>query len=169
MTTTQTDADWNAVYPRELPRIYNYFRYRFGDNALAEDLTSTTFEKAWRAREKYRRDVSAFSTWLFTIARNVATDFLRAHKTEISWETARAIPALDSPYETFTRQDEIARLGALLAQLNPDERELIALKYGAQLNNREIAKQLGMSESNVGTTLHRIVTKLRERWEQVER
>ncbi len=45
-TTAQTDADWNAVYQRELPRIYNYFRYRFGDNAIAKDLTSATFEKA---------------------------------------------------------------------------------------------------------------------------
>ena len=54
VTTTRTDADWNAVYQRELPRIYNYFRYRFGDNAVAEDLTAATFEKAWRAREKYR-------------------------------------------------------------------------------------------------------------------
>lgn len=164
-TTAKIETDWNAVYQRELPRIYNYFRYHFGDNAIAEDLTSATFEKAWRARDKYRRDVSAFSTWLFTIARNAATDYLRAHKTEISFDAARAIPAFDSPYEAFARQDEITRLGALLAQLNEHDRELIACKYGAQLNNREIAKQLGTSESNVGTTLHRIVTKLRKEWD----
>ena len=71
------DVDWDVVYADQLPRVYNYFRYRVGDDALAEDLTATTFEKAWRARKRYRRDRAAFSTWLFTIARNVATDYYR--------------------------------------------------------------------------------------------
>lgn len=169
VTTAQFDADWNAVYQRELPRIYNYFRYRFGENALAEDLTAATFEKAWRARERYRRDLSAFSTWLFTIARNVATDHLRGRRVEISLDAVRDYPAPGSLHETVTRAAEMRRLAALLAQLPDRDRELVALKYGAQLNNREIARQVGMSESNVGTTLHRIVARLRERWsEEVE-
>lgn len=163
-TTAKIETDWNAVYQRELPRIYNYFRYHFGDNAIAEDLTSATFEKAWRAREKYKRDRAAFSTWLFTIARNVAIDHLRTHRAHVSFDALEQIPAPDSPHETYTRQAELAQLGALLAQLNEHERELIALKYGAELNNREIARQLGMSESNVGTTLHRVVNKLRKGW-----
>lgn len=165
VTPTETDADWNAVYQRELPRIYNYFRYRFGDNALAEDLTAATFEKAWKARERYRRDLAAFSTWLLTIARNAAADYWRAHRDSVSLDTLTQYPAPDSPHDTFARRAELERLGALLAQLSERERELVALKYGAQLNNREIARHVGMSESNVGTTLHRIVTKLRERWE----
>jgi len=165
-TTAQFDADWDVVYQRELPRIYNYFRYRFGKNALAEDLTAATFEKAWRARARYRRDLSAFSTWLFTIARNVATDYLRGRHVEISLDAVREYPAPGSLHETVARAAEVSRLAALLAQLPDRERELVALKYGAQLNNREIAKQVGMSESNVGTTLHRIVTKLRERWSE---
>lgn len=169
MTATQTDADWNAVYQRELPRIYNYFRYRLGDNAVAEDLTAATFEKAWKARARYRRDLAGFSTWLLTIARNLATDYWRARREVVSFDTLAEQPAPDSPHESYTRRAELERLGALLAQLSERERELVALKYGAQLNNREIARQLHWSESNVGTTLHRIVTRLRERWEQVER
>ncbi|MCG3141870.1 MAG: ECF RNA polymerase sigma factor SigM [Anaerolineae bacterium] len=165
LTTTNVNVNWNAVYRQELPRVYNYFRYRLGDDALAEDLTSATFEKAWRAREKYKRDLAAFSTWLFAIARNLATDHWRTHRAQVSFDALEKIPAPDSPHDAFARQAEIAQLGALLQQLNEHERELIALKYGAELNNREIAKQLGMSESNVGTTLHRIVIKLRERWD----
>jgi RNA polymerase sigma-70 factor (ECF subfamily) len=165
VTTTQTDADWNAVYQRELPRIYNYFRYRFGNNAVAEDLTATTFEKAWKARSRYRRDLAGFSTWLLTIARNTASDYWRAHRDFVPLDSLTEQPAPDLPHEAFTRRAELERLGALLAQLSERERELVALKYGAQLNNREIARQLQWSESNVGTTLHRIVTKLRERWE----
>lgn len=166
LATAEFEVDWDAVYRQELPRVYNYFRYRLGDNALAEDLTSATFEKAWRAREKYKRDRAAFSTWLFTIARNVAIDHLRTHRAHLSFDELEKIPASDSPHETYTRQAELEQLGALLQQLNEHERELIALKYGAERNNREIAQQLGMSESNVGTTLHRVVNKLRKEWDK---
>lgn len=168
VTTAGFDADWNAVYRQELPRVYNYFRYRLGDNTLAEDLTATTFEKAWRARNKYRRDLAAFSTWLLTIARNVATDHLRTHRASVSFDALAEQPAPDSPHEAYAQQAELERLGALLRQLNEHERELVALKYGAELNNREIAKHLGMSESNVGTTLYRVVGKLRDRWTKDE-
>lgn len=165
VTTAKFDIDWNAVYRHELPRIYNYFRYRLGDNALAEDLTSATFEKAWRAREKYRRDLAAFSTWLLTIARNVATDHYRTRRISLDLNAIREHPSPDSPPEAYARAAELERLGVLLEELSEHERELVALKYGAELNNREIAKQLGMSESNVGTTLHRVVTKLKREWE----
>lgn len=166
LTTAKSDQDWNAVFREELPRIYNYFRYRLGDNALAEDLTSATFEKAWRKRDSYRRNLAAFSTWLLTIARNTATDYLRTQRLTLSYDAQSAQPAPDSPPDTYARQEDVERLGILLGQLDEQERELVALKYGAERNNREIAAQLGISESNVGTTLHRIVSKLRTEWDR---
>ena len=81
-----TGIDWNALYAEQLPRVYNYFRYRVGDDALAEDLTTATFEKAWRSRKRFRRDRAAFSTWLFTIARNVAIDHFRRRRPIMSIE-----------------------------------------------------------------------------------
>ena len=71
---TVAEPDWEAVYAEQLPRVYNFFRYRFGASADVEDLTARTFEKAWRARSGYRRDLAGFSTRLLSIARNVATD-----------------------------------------------------------------------------------------------
>jgi RNA polymerase sigma-70 factor (ECF subfamily) len=54
---------------------------------------------------------------------------------------------------------------ALLLQTLPDrDRDLMALKYGAEMSNRDIARATGLSESNVGTILHRAVQALRERW-----
>jgi RNA polymerase sigma-70 factor (ECF subfamily) len=166
VTTANAGGDWNVVYRRELPRVYNYFRYRLGDDALAEDLTSATFEKAWRGRQKYRRDLAAFSTWLFTIARNVATDHLRSRRVLVSFDTLRNVPAPGSPHEAYAQHAELEQLGALLNRLTDHERELIALKYGAERTNREIAGHLGMSESNVGTTLYRLVNKLRAQWSE---
>lgn len=164
-------VDWDAVYRVELPRIYNYFRYLCADRALAEDLTSTTFEKAWRARDRYRKDLSAFSTWLLTIARNAATDHFRrergalGHGRDLPLDTAGDWPGADSPEAAVTRRADLERLAALLSQLPDRDRELVALKYGAELNNREIARVLEMSESNVGTTLSRVVARLRTRME----
>ena len=65
-------------------------------------------------------------------------------------------------------QFDLARLCALLAQCSDRERELVALKYGAGLTNRTIAGLTGLSESNVGTILNRLVMRLRAEWEVKE-
>src|SRR6187551_1742207 len=80
--------DWEAVYSEQLPRVYNYLRYRTGHETLAEDLTSRTFEKAWRDRHRYRRDLAGFATWLLRIARNVAIDHRRTTHSQASLEEA---------------------------------------------------------------------------------
>src|SRR5262247_1978290 len=124
------EPDWDAVYTEQLPRVYNFFRYRFGDTADAEDLTARTFEKAWRARHRYRRDLAAFSTWLFSIARNVAADHVRARRPFVSLEQASNVRAAGTPEEQAVRNSDGERLAALLLQLPDRERELLAMKYG---------------------------------------
>ena len=159
------EIDWEAVYTSEMPRIFNYFWYRLGDSAVAEDLTATTFEKAWRARARYRSKRAAFSTWLHTIARNVANDYYRRHRPTRSLDEIQAQPSAQFPADVAEQNDESARLAWLLARLPARERELIALKYGAGLTNREIARLTTLSESNVGTVLNRVTSRLRKMWE----
>lgn len=159
-----SDADWEALYARELPRIYNFFRYRVGDGAVAEDLTSATFEKAWSARARYRRDLAKFSTWLFAIARNVAVDHFRRTRGEVPLDEALDRADGGSPEADAIRRSEFARLAALLRELPDRDRDLLALKFGAGLTNREIARATGLSESNVGTLCHRAVAALRAKW-----
>lgn len=158
------DPDWDAVYADQLPRVYNFFRYRFGATADAEDLTARTFEKAWRARHRYRRDLAAFSTWLLSIARNVAADHVRVRRPFVSLEQASDVRAAGTPEEQAVRNSDGERLAALLQQLSDRERELLAMKYGAGMTNRTIAIATGLSESNVGTIVHRAVQTLRARW-----
>jgi RNA polymerase sigma-70 factor (ECF subfamily) len=158
------EIDWDAVYADQLPRVYNYFRFRVANDADAEDLTSRMFEKAWRGRSQYRRDLAGFSTWLFTIAQNVAVDHLRAHRHLLPLEAAVEIIADGTPDTSAERESDLARLAALTSQLSEREQELIALKYGAGIGNREIAQLTGLSESNVGTILHRAVQALRLQW-----
>lgn len=159
------DVDWDQVYAAQLPRVYNYFRYRLGDETAAEDLTAATFEKAWRGRGQCRRDRAAFSTWLMTIARHVAIDYQRRQRPTLPLDEGLARAEGASVEERAQQADDVARLGALLARLETDERELVALKYGAGLTNRAIAGLTGLSESNVGTILYRVVHRLRAQWE----
>ena len=158
------EPNWEAVYTEQLPRVYNFFRYRLRNDALAEDLTSRTFEKAWAARSRYRRDLAGFSTWLLTIARNVATDHLRADRQHLPLEAADDVATKHTPHDEVARDSDLARLGTLLKTLPQREQELVALKYGAEATNRAIAELTGLSESNVGTILHRVVQALRRDW-----
>jgi RNA polymerase sigma-70 factor (ECF subfamily) len=158
------EADWDALYAEQLPRVYNFFRYRVGDGPEAEDLTSVTFEKAWRARFRYRRDLAAFSTWLLSIARNVAIDHYRRARVLLPLEAAEGISAGPSPEELAVKRSDGDRLARLLERLPEQKRELLALRYGAGMTNRAIARLTGLSESNVGTLLHRTIQELRAGW-----
>lgn len=163
-----SEVDFEDVYRVELPRVYNYFRYRLGDGKLAEDLTSETFEKAWRNRSRYRRDLAAFSTWLFTIARRVALDHYRRQRSEVSLDELSTLSVHENMEDMAQQHADFARLSGLLARLAERERELVALKYGAGLTNRAIARLSGLSESNVGVILHRALQTLRSQWEATD-
>jgi RNA polymerase sigma-70 factor (ECF subfamily) len=158
------ELNWDAVYAREAPRIYNYFRFRLGSESDVEELTARTFEHAWRSRQRYRSDLAGFSTWLFRIALNIGTDYLRARHVHLPLDAALDVSTDRSPHQEAERGSDLARLALLCGALPQRERELVALKYGAAANNRLIAQLTGLSESNVGTILHRVVQILRERW-----
>lgn len=158
------EVDWDAAYAEQLPRVFNFFRYRVGA-ADAEDLTARTFEKAWVARHRYRRDLGRFGTWVMTIARRLAIDHLRSRRRHLPLEAGMDVSSGPSPEELAERKSDAARLARMLVTLGERERELVALKYGAEMTNRAIARMTGLSESNVGTILHRTVQQLRMGWD----
>jgi len=158
------ELDWDAAYAELLPRVYNYFRYRLANDTVAEDLTSRTFEKAWTQRARYRRDLAGLATWVFSIARNVAVDHLRAQRLNLPLEAADDVAGTGTPQDDCSHASDLERLAALLKRLPAREQELVALKYGAEATNRAIAALTGLSESNVGTILHRVVIELRSAW-----
>ena len=157
--------NWKEVYEHLLPRVFHFFFYKVGDKLTAEELTSITFEKAWTNRENYKRDVSAFRFWVFGIAQKVAVNHFRRSRREVSLDSVE-IQSIQNVEKEVEAQVESERLAAILHILSERERLLVSLKYGAEFNNREIARQTGLSESNVGTILSRAVAKLREEWEK---
>ena len=157
------------LYEEYLDKVFRYIKYKVNNIQLAEDLTSTVFEKALANFSKYSNDKASFSTWIFSIAHNVVIDHYRVNRKRqtVSLEevTDRSSSAL-SPEEELERKDERERLSVCLAELSQEEQEIIRLKFGAELNNRQIGKVLGLSESNVGTKLYRAIRKMRDSFQE---
>ena len=103
---------------------------------------------------------------MLRIAHNVAMDHFRSRPVEITLEEVEAPASQSSPEEQLLEQDDLACLRRLLASLPLREQELVALKYGSGLTNRTIAQLTGLSETNVGTILYRVVNHLRKHWEK---
>jgi RNA polymerase sigma-70 factor (ECF subfamily) len=162
--------EWDDVYTKELPRIYNFFLYKTADREYAQDLTAETFERAWKKRSSYKPLLASLPTWLFGIARNVFKEYLRGvgksdqHHVDLS-QLEESSSGFDLEENIQHYQDK-QRLHKLLLELSDREQDLIALKYGAGLTNREIARITRLTESNVGSILHRSVTVIREKWEE---
>jgi RNA polymerase sigma factor (sigma-70 family) len=158
-------AIFATLYEEFLPKVYRYISYKVADRNLAEDLTSLVFEKALTKYESYSSEKARFSTWVFSIARNTVIDHFRvsSKKQNVPLETALSIPdGGPSPDDELVRGEENRRLQKCVSKLSHQEQEIISLKFGAELTNREIARTTGLSESNVGTILFRTVRKLRD-------
>lgn len=159
------------LYEEFLDKVFRYMQYKVNNRHLAEDLTSKVFEKALTNFSRYSSDKALFSTWIFSIARNVVIDHYRVNGKRhiVSVEKTLDRPSGDpSPEEEFERKEEVQRLQGCLAQLSQEDQEIIRLKFGAELNNRQIAKMLDLSETNVGTKLYRAVRKLRDSFRESE-
>ena len=98
------------------------------------------------------------------IARHVGVDYFRRKRHGLPWDAVAELPGGESPEERSEKRSDLERLSRLLRGLPAREREILALKYGAELTNRAIAKVLRLSESNIGTILHRAVRELRSNW-----
>lgn len=156
---------WSDLYTSHVKRVYNFFRFRVGNDQVAEDLTSTTFEKAWGKRRQFRGKRDDFIHWLYAIARNVANDYFRKSPNLVRLDDITRSAGPTSVSEDVEMKIEFQRLVYYINQLPDREREILILKHGANLNNRQIARQLDLSESNVGTILYRAVQKLRKKME----
>ncbi len=167
LTTITQPVDWDTVFAELLPKVYCYFCYRVGEGPLAEDLTAATFEKAWAKRTRYRRDLSSFATWVFTIARNTATDHFRTARAALPLVEVERWPEKGaSPEAVVEQRERFALLARCIGQLPEREQEILSLKYGAGLNHGEIAGMTGLTASHVGVILHRAVQQLRVKLEE---
>ncbi|WP_445148261.1 RNA polymerase sigma factor [Baekduia sp. Peel2402] len=164
-TSEPTTARFDALYRETASDVFAYVMTLVRDRTSAEDVTALTFERAYRRQSSFDARRGSQRAWLFGIARNAALDELRSRK-----RTTALLADPEDPNAAGSAADNEdddaavrrATVRAALAQLDPRERELIALKFHAGLSNGEIAKVLGISAANAGTRVHRAVTRLRK-------
>ena len=154
----ERDLSFDELYRSSRDDVYAYAAGLLRDRAAAEDVTATAFERAYRKRSRFDPSRGNGRAWLFGIARNAALDELRRRGKQAELVS----DPVDAAGLDTERSEQRLVLVAALKELDPRERELIALKFFAGLANAEIAAVLATSESNAGTKLHRAVTKLRE-------
>lgn len=137
-------------------RVYAYVAYRIGHGPEAEDATSEVFERALRYRSSYDAEKGEPLSWLLGIARRVVSESLAASAPDPA-------PPLPGPIAEGVETEAIQRLGlrAALSRLSDRERDLIALRYGADLKASQIARLLGSTPGAVEVALHRARERLR--------
>jgi RNA polymerase sigma-70 factor (ECF subfamily) len=162
--TPEGRPDFAGLYDGHFMKVYNYVAYRVDDAASADDVVSRVFERALDRLETFDPAAGPVEAWLFGIARNAVADHFRRRRW-LSWLPLDAFaerPGRDAKNEDVLLEDESRReLKRALERLDARERELLALKFGADMTNRGIAAHLGIGESNVGVIVHRAVLKLR--------
>lgn len=160
-----TQASVSRADPFQQPetlirRVYAYVAYRIGDGPEAEDVTSDAFERALRYRDSFDPRRGDAVSWLVGIARRCVADAVRSRL-----QTTAAIPDVAAPGDLegdTVRRVELARA---VATLDERGRELVALRYGADLTARQIGELLGLRTNAVEVALSRALQRLRARLE----
>lgn len=151
---------FEELYRSSRDDLYAYLVTLLRDRSAAEDVVAQAFERAYHKRRTFDRNRGEERAWLFGIARNAALDELRRRR--------RVASLVVEPGEESAIEDEAdvalrrTAVRTALASLSGRDREIVGLKFHAGLSNLEIARVLGVSESNAGTMLHRALAKLRE-------
>lgn len=158
--TGAREKDFEALYREAFPRIYNYLYYRLLDQATAEDIASTVFLKAHRAFDRFDPEKSSFTTWTYSIAHNELMNHYRRQRpvSDID-DVPEAVFATNDEYEED--DDQAQRVRELLAELSPEDREIVFLKYWEQMKNKDIAELLGMNASTVASRVARAMDRMR--------
>jgi RNA polymerase sigma-70 factor, ECF subfamily len=158
----EADLAFDRLYRSSRDDVHAYVAGLLRDATAAEEVTAAAFERAYRKRNRFDPSRGEARAWLFGIARNAALDELRRRKHRATLEADPEDTGGQTPeeYAELTIKRESVR--AALDVLDPQERDLVALKFAGGLTNTEIARVLRISESNAGTKLHRTIEKLRE-------
>ncbi len=137
-------------------KVYAYVAYRVGDGPDAEDVTSAAIERAVRYRDRFDPRRGDPAAWLIGIARNCIAEHFGAAPTPVE-----SVPEQIAPGELASDSATRLDLRHAVWQLGDRDRELIALRYGADLTARQIGDLLGVKTNAVEVALHRALQTLR--------
>jgi RNA polymerase sigma-70 factor (ECF subfamily) len=165
---TRDPSAFGELYDLFAERVYRYLYFRTGNHTEAEDLTGQVFLKAWEAIGRYRWQGRPFLAWLYRLAHNAHIDHVRSHKPTTTLNSDDrpvevASPAADGELARALDADLLARA---LAQLTPEQQQVIIMKFLEGLDNEQIALSMDKREGAIRALQMRALMSLRRVLEQ---
>ncbi|HEY3556260.1 MAG TPA: sigma-70 family RNA polymerase sigma factor [Kribbella sp.] len=157
-------AAFGLLYDQYLPSIYRYTYSKTSSRSAAEDLTSETFLRAFRAIARRPRAHLNFAAWLVTIARNVVIDHHRSGWSRLAIVTDEVDPQVDEsigPEQAALASVSEASLRGAVAQLPEDQRECLLLRFFTGLSISETAAAMDRTDGAIKQLQFRAVNRLR--------
>ncbi len=162
---TATAPTFAAAAERHLDDVYAYLLYVTGDPVVAEDLAADTFEKAFARWKRYDPRRAGVKTWLCLIARSVALDHFRSEERRRRREDSFGRREHRDAAESGFVEGLSPSLHRALADLSAADREVVCLRVVLELDGKQTARILGMSETACATRLSRALQKLKAKVE----
>jgi len=165
------DGDVTNIAPlfeRHSPKLFNYYLRLTGDRQLSEDMVQDVFLRIITYRHTFRGE-SRFTTWMFSIARNVQIDNARRWSREQPFRYDDEGGAVDEPASdnTADHRYDTALLREAILRLTPAKREVLILSRYQGMKYAEIADVTGTSVESVKVRVHRAVNDLRKMFSEV--
>ncbi|HVA11583.1 MAG TPA: RNA polymerase sigma factor [Candidatus Dormibacteraeota bacterium] len=157
----ESTDNFEDAYKSHAQSIYRFLFWRTKNVQLSEDLTSSTFEKAWVSRKNFHG--GSQRAWLYRIARNVLIDHWRKKKELIVDDTdVLHADVQPSTGELLDKQLQFQELRKALDKLPEDMNSVVTMRFIEGLTCRQVARNLNLSESNVRVMQFRALKKLKE-------
>ena len=161
----QDRAAFARLFTHFAPRVKRYLMLGGSPEAQAEVLAQETMAMVWRKAELFDAGKAGVTTWVFTIARNLRVELHRKRFNQDVFEDDFDFGTLEAKQPTLEDLMHAARLqerlGAALAQLSPDQLEVIRMAYGADESQSEIAASLGLPLGTVKSRVRAALALLR--------
>lgn len=157
------NIELESLYKEHFPRVYRTAFFVTGDHQMAEDVAQEAFLKAFANLHKLQ-ERQKFGSWISVIASNHAVDLLRKNKKVFftdNMETYSGADHADNPTECWDKKENIQEVRDALALLEPEEREIIVLKYFNELSIKEIAALVEAPSGTIKSRLFRAREKVR--------
>lgn len=157
---------FSELYNRYIERVFKYLCSRTGNVTEAEDITSQTFLTAFESLHQYRHE-GLFSSWLFSIARNKAMDHFRKKKNCVTIDEAIELYEQVDPLGGIILSEKMDAIQKLIVDLSSEERELLRLRFFAEMSFPEIAHLLERNEDAVKKSFYRLLSRLHDHIEVI--
>jgi RNA polymerase sigma factor (sigma-70 family) len=154
--------EFERLYEHHAQDLFGFLAYRSGDRTLAEDLVAQTFERALRSRRSFNPVRGSEKSWLYAIALNCLRDHLRRREVErgaLERHGLETEMASNPGEEVVEARDSVGRA---LESLSDEEREAIALRFGADLTVPEIAELTKEKLTTIEGRVYRALRKMRD-------